>query len=122
MAVDTSDFGVGAVLTQEDDDGVDHPVAYYSKKLNIHQRKYSVIEKECLALILALLQFEIYVTSNIGPLLVQTDHNPIKFIEQFSNKNRRLIRWSLFLQDFDLNIQHIPGKENIIPDILSRMD
>ena len=49
VAVDASDLAVGACLFQEVD-GVEHPIAYYSKKLNDHQRNYSVVEKEALAL------------------------------------------------------------------------
>ena len=63
LAVDASDVAVGAVLLQEDSDGVDHPVCYFSRKLDKSHRNYSTIEKECLALILALQHFEIYVTS-----------------------------------------------------------
>ena len=47
LAVDASDVGAGSVLLQEDDNGVDHPVCYYSKKINKHQRNYSIMEKEC---------------------------------------------------------------------------
>jgi len=43
--VDASDVGVGAVLFQEDSSGVDHPVCYYSKKLDCHQKNYSTTEK-----------------------------------------------------------------------------
>ena len=39
---------------QEDSNGVDHPVSYFSKTFNKHQKNYSTIEKECLSLILAL--------------------------------------------------------------------
>ena len=42
---------------------VDHPVWYYSKMFNKHQRNYSTIEKECLYLILALQHFEVYLAS-----------------------------------------------------------
>ena len=45
LAVDASDVGVGAVLLQEDVDGIDHPISYLSKKFNRHQRNYSTIEK-----------------------------------------------------------------------------
>ena len=62
IAVDVSDVGAGSVLLQEDDIGVDHPVCYYSKKFNKHQRNYSTIEKECLSLILALQHFEFHKT------------------------------------------------------------
>jgi len=57
--VDASDAGVGDVLLQEGDDGVEHPVSYYSKKNYRHQRVYSTIEKEGLALVLALKHFEV---------------------------------------------------------------
>ena len=42
---------------KEDGNGVDHPVSYFSKKLNKNQKNYSTIEKECLSLILALQNF-----------------------------------------------------------------
>ena len=45
LAVDASDLGIGAVLLQDDDDGIEHPVCYWSKKFNSHQKNYSVIEK-----------------------------------------------------------------------------
>ena len=45
MMIDASDVGVGAVLLQTDERGLQHPVFYYSKKLNKHQQRYSTIEK-----------------------------------------------------------------------------
>ena len=54
LAVDAIDVGAGGVLLQEDDNGVDHPVYYFSKTCNNHQKKYCTVEKECLSLILAL--------------------------------------------------------------------
>ena len=90
------------------------------KKLNAAQKKYSTIEKETLGLILTLDHFEPYVSSNKGPLKVYTDHNPLKFLNTFRNKNARLTRWSLLLQEKDLEIVHIKGKDNVIPDALSR--
>jgi len=52
LAVDASDMAIGAVLIQEVD-GIEHPICYYSKKLNCHQKRYSTMEKEVLGLILA---------------------------------------------------------------------
>ena len=54
LALDVSDICAGSILLQEDDNGVDHPVCYFSKTFNKHQRNYSTIEKECLSLIIAL--------------------------------------------------------------------
>ena len=119
LAVDASDVGIGAVLLQEDNNGIDHPVCYFSKKFNKHQKNYSTIEKECLALILAIQQFEVYLTSSTSPIVLFSDHNPLSFLHKLKNKNQRLLRWSLLLQEFNLDIRHIKGKDNIIPDALS---
>ena len=43
---------------QVGEDGIDHPISYFSKKFDKHQRNYSTIEKECLAFILALEHFD----------------------------------------------------------------
>ena len=120
MAVDASDVGAGSVLLQEDDNGVDHPVCYYSKKFNKHQRNYSTIEKECLPLILAPPHFKVYLASSVAPIVIFTDHNLLTFIHKMKNKNQRLLRWSLMMQERNLDIKHIKGKYNIIPDALSK--
>ena len=46
LFVDARDIGVGGVLLQEDLQGIDHPVCYYSKKLDSHQHNYSTFEKK----------------------------------------------------------------------------
>ena len=121
LAVDASDTGVGAILTQLDEEGKSLPVAYFSKKLSPAQKKYSTIEKEALSLVLAINHFEVYLSSSLTPIKVWTDHNPLLFLNKFRNKNQRLMRWSLILQEWDLDINHIAGKHNVIPDALSRI-
>ena len=49
LMVDASDNGAGAVLMQQDEKGIEHPVSYFSQKYDVHQKKYSTIEKEALA-------------------------------------------------------------------------
>ncbi len=121
LSVDASDVGAGALLSQKGSDDVDHPVCYYSKKFNKHQRNYATIEKECLALVLAIQHFEVYLIGSMHPIKVFTDHNPLVFLNRMKNKNRKIMRWAIFLQEFDLQIQHVAGKDNIIPDALSRV-
>lgn len=121
LYTDASDMGIGAVLVQVDDSGVEHPVAFFSKKLNHSQVRYSTIEKETLALILALEHFEIYISTS-DPLVVYTDHNPLLFLQRSAFSNRRLLRWSLALQELPLEIRHIKGKGNLVADCLSRAD
>lgn len=72
LEVDASAVGADAVLLQEDAEGIDHPVSYFSKKFNRHQLSYSTIEKEALALLLALQHFEVYVGSSPLPVVVYT--------------------------------------------------
>ncbi|KAJ8045955.1 hypothetical protein HOLleu_09080 [Holothuria leucospilota] len=121
LAVDASDNGIGAVLLQADEHGVDHPVCYYSKKFDKHQKNYSTIENETLALILGLQHFDVYLGTTSFPITVYTDHNPLTFLSKMKNKNQRLMRWSLFLQSYNVDIKHIKGKDNVVPDSLSRI-
>lgn len=79
LEVDASCLGAGAVLPQVDADGLVHPVGYFSKKFNSCQRRYSTIEQETLALLLALQFFEVYIGSSTVPVVVYTDHNPLVF-------------------------------------------
>ena len=86
LAVDASDIGCGGVLIQVGEDGIDHPTSYFSKKFDKHQRNYFTIEKECLALILALEHFDVYLGTTVHPVLAFTDHNPLTFIHRMKNK------------------------------------
>ena len=63
LAVDASAIAMGAVLMQVDDSGIDHPVSFYSKKLDKHQQNYSVVEKEALSLLSALRHYNVYIGS-----------------------------------------------------------
>jgi hypothetical protein len=117
LAVDASEKAVGAFLFQ-DFDGVEHPICYFSKSLNNHQRRYATIEKEALALILGVRAFSVYFGSS--PVDVYTDHSPLQFLQRMSSVNQKLLRWNLELQAYNLNIKHRAGRLNVIPDILSR--
>ncbi len=66
LEVDASERGAGAVLLQEDEQGIDHPICYFYKKFNVPQVHYSNIEKEALLLLLALQYFEVLQESRSG--------------------------------------------------------
>jgi hypothetical protein len=85
IGVDASDLAIGAVLGQLDGE-MFHPVCYFSKRLNIHQSRYSTIEKECFALLSAVRMFSVYFSGT--PVLVYTDHNPLQYLHKMSNHNR----------------------------------
>ena len=120
LFVDASDIGIGAVLLQEDANGMDHPVCYYSRKFNSHQHNYLAVEKEKLALVLSLQHFEVYLSPSVSPVQVYTDHNPLTYIQRMKNHNKRLLRWSLILQEYELEIRHVKGCNNVAAGALSR--
>jgi hypothetical protein len=117
MAVDASQFCVGACLFQMVGE-VRHPVCYFSRKLLANEVRYSTIEKEALALVVSVRAFSVYFGST--PVTVYTDHSPLQFINKMANANQKLLRWSLELQQYTLDVCHLPGRENLLPDILSR--
>ena len=117
VAVDASDFAIGASLIQEVD-GLERPVCFISRKLTSPQRNYSVIEKEAFALLTAVRSFSVYFGSE--PVKVFTDHSPLQFLNRMSPHNQKLLRWNLELQQYNLQIIHRPGRNNLLPDILSR--
>ncbi len=120
LEVNASAVGAGAVLLQEGADGLAHPVSYFSAKFNHHQLNYSTIEKETLALLLALRHFDVYVGGSMFPVTVCTDHNPLVFLSKMYNHNQRLMRWALIVQPYNLEIRHKRGSENVVADALSR--
>jgi hypothetical protein len=69
-------------LFQEHIGNVDRVVSDFSKKLTKCPQNYSTIEKECIALLLALQHFDVYLNVTVHPILVFTDHNPLTFLHK----------------------------------------
>ncbi|XP_072182290.1 uncharacterized protein [Diadema setosum] len=119
VQVDASDRGIGAVLSQTDEEGVDHPVAFISRKLLPREVNYPIIEKECLAIIWSVEKFHPYLFGQ--SFVIQTDHNPLSWLKQLKTKNARLMRWSLALQSYPMVVEHRSGRMNGNADALSRI-
>ncbi len=80
LEVDASASGAGAVLLQDDERGINHPICYFSRKFSVPQMNYSMIERGALSLLLALQYFEVYIGSSPLPVAVYTDHNLLVFL------------------------------------------
>jgi len=117
VVVDASGVGYGGSLMQMYD-GVLHPVAYFSKVFDRHQASYSTVEKECLALLHLVRMFSVYF--GMEKVVVLTDHSPLQFLKSMGKHNNKLLRWSLELGEYNLEVKHIPGRLNILADYLSR--
>ena len=120
IGCDACKTGVGGVLAQEDEEGNERPIAYFSHKLNKAQQNYSITEMECLAAILSIEKFREYVECH--QFRVITDHASLKWLMRQSDLNGRLARWSLRLQKFNFTIEHRKGSMHVVPDALSRLD
>ena len=116
VQTDASGAGVGAVLSQAGDE---RPIAYFSKKLLDREQKYSAVEQECLAIVISIKAFEVYLIGR--PFVLQTDHRALQWLHRLRDKNARLMRWSLILQPFTFTVQHRKGSENANADTLSRL-
>lgn len=118
LQVDASEVGLGAVLMQYKD-GKRWPVLYASKKLKRAERNYSVIEKECLAVVWAVSKFYQYLYGKA--FVIESDHQPLKYLNTANHLNGRLMRWSMYMQQFTYTVKNISGRENVGADCLSRL-
>ena len=95
-----------------------HDIYYASKTLNETQVNYATTKKELLAVVYALEKFRSYLIGS--KIIVYTDHSALKFLFHKKDAKARLIRWILFLQEFELQIVDKKGAENSVADHLSR--
>ena len=117
VTTDASNVALGAVLSQMVD-GEEHPICYLSRVLNKAERNYSTTERECLAVIFAIKQLKYYLLERKFEL--RTDHKSLlSIVGKQDELEGKLARWAMKLREFDYDIVHKPGKENIVADALS---
>ncbi|GJT22074.1 reverse transcriptase domain-containing protein [Tanacetum coccineum] len=116
---DANDFAVGVVLGQKDGKNF-HPIYFASKILNPAQQKYTITEKELMAVVFAFENFGSYLI--LSKTIIHTDHSALKQLFKKQDAKPLLIRWMLLLQEFDIEIKDKQGAENIAADHLSRID
>jgi len=119
LDTDASAHAVGASLSQEFDDGF-HPTAYFSKSLIAPERNYDIYDRELLSIIYAVKAFRYLLLGAKHKFLIRSDHNNLKYFRSAKRITPRQARWTEFLQDYDFELEHFPGKSNTIADLLSR--
>lgn len=119
LQCDASNLGIGVVLSQMSGND-EHPILFLSKKFTSAEQKYSTTERECAAIIFAVQKLKCYLDGH-HKFVIQTDHNPLVWLEKNTGTNPRLLRWALILQSFNYEIVHRTGKQHQNADSLSRI-
>ncbi|KAI5720182.1 hypothetical protein M8J77_003074 [Diaphorina citri] len=132
IETDASTFSIAACLMQrtktdettsnEEINGSNtYVIEYASRTLSKAERNYSVTELECLAVVWSLKKFRTYIEGGYK-LIVVTDHSSLKWLYTMPKPTPKLCRWSLELQEYQIEFRHRTGKTHYIPDALSRVN
>ena len=120
LETDASDFALGAVLSQSDNDGRLHPVAFHSQKFTAAEINYEIHDKELLAIVDSFQEWRHFLEGAQHPVTVYTDHKNLEYFMSAKVLNRRQARWSISLSRFNFVITYRPGSQQIRSDALSR--
>ncbi|XP_058038754.1 uncharacterized protein K02A2.6-like [Ahaetulla prasina] len=113
LTADVSPFGIGAVLSHRLQNGLEAPIAYYSRILSSTEWNYSQIDREALAAVAAVKRFHDYVYGHKFELV--TDHKPLLVLLAGDKQtpiilSPQLSRWTTFLATYDYTLVYRPGK------------
>ena len=121
LETDSSDYVNGGVLSQKDDDGILHPVAFYSKNLLPAECNYEIYDKELLAIIHCFEHWRLELEFSDIPIKVFTDHKSLQHFMTTKELTRHQVHWAEKLSEFNFVIIPRPGKQNGKADALTRM-
>jgi hypothetical protein len=114
----TSNEGIGCVLCQEDNNGIEYVVSYASKAFSGAELNWHTQEKEAYAILFGIEHFCIYLYG--CHFIVQTNHESLRWLFNISHPGK-LSGWALALSEYDFTISHKAGEQNTNADSLSRM-
>ena len=120
VETDASDYVSAGILSQRNEEGILHPVAFFSKKHSPAECNYEIYDKELLAIIRCFEEWRPELESTAFPIQVLSDHKNLEYFMSTKLLNRRQARWSEFLSRFNFQIKYRPGKANGKPDALTR--
>ena len=118
LDTDASGMGIGAVLSQVQGEQ-ERVIAYASRGLSKSERNYSVTKRELLAVVTYCRYFRHYLIGR--EFLTRTDHKALEWLGNFKEATGMLMRWQAELAQFNMKIEHRPGRKHGNADGLSRI-
>ena len=120
LETDASKEGLGVVLSQKQEDGWFHPVAYGSWALTTHEKNYHSTKLEFLVLKWAITEhFKEYLLYQ--PFLVRTDNNPLTYMMSTPNLDATGHHWVSALAKYNFQLEYQKGQNNAAADALSQV-
>ena len=123
---DASKCGWVGVLTQEHTSVIDgkevttnHPISLVSGMFHGSQLNWAAMTKEAYAINMTLKKSTFYLTSQ--EITLRSDHLPLKKFLNHKTLNNTVDNWAVEIESFKIKFVHIPGKDNILTDTLSRL-
>ena len=117
LDTDASDYGLGAVLSQQQSEG-ERVIAYASRTMNKAERRYETTRKELLAVVNGLKCFRQYLLGR--RFVIRTDHAALSWLRRTAEPMPQLARWLTFIEQFDYEVVHRPGTKHGNADGLGR--
>ncbi|CAG7825957.1 unnamed protein product [Allacma fusca] len=118
---DASSKAIAGVVMQNQKIGKENvllPIAFSSRILKSHERSYSIMELELLAIMYTFTK-NYYMLRGFNIYLF-TDNIAVTYMKRNDLLPNRVLKWQLYLENFNIEIRHIAGIDNNIADFLSR--
>ena len=109
LSTDASGLAIDAILQQKTEDNKKYAIQFISRLLKGAEIHYTITEKECLAIIWAILKLRIYLCGKKFTII--TDHSALIWLLGTKNTTGRIARWQIILQTFEFEIVHKAGKK-----------
>jgi hypothetical protein len=116
---DASSYGIGGVLSQIDEEGIEHVIAYTSRVLTDRERQESAIYRELLAVVDSCAKFRPYILQQ--RVLLRTDHQPLEGLLKSQKTGYVFTQMILKLQEYEFDLKYRKGTKHANADGLSRM-
>jgi hypothetical protein len=119
LYTDACATGLGAILTQDDEQGHERVICYASRGTRGAEQNYESTKLECLAVVWAIKWFRYYLIGRHFEVI--TDHSALKWLFNKQDPQGLYARWIMTMQEYDFKVQYRKGKKHVNADVISRI-